>query len=359
MFPLRRKEHFFISRKIRDIFTDPKPNDPGWGTDPISNGNYFNFVKNVEVANEKTLNIKLYEDPNEEVSSEIINIVDSVINDKQLNIWWLLLQQANYFVNTIKFTCTSPLLYEKLKQVILIAFLEGKGGLFWDDKLKIWKVCRVVNLEFNKDQILSSAKVDFNNIEFANNYITKDTENLTELSASELTNLFIFKWNQQMLGAYVLMLPFCRLQQMWLNQITILSILQSKQFYVKQTLKSEDKSWVKNFLNPKLIWLIIRKGLGLSDKVEIIDNTALLQNISVAIDNYKKLVDIYNDIFGVKNNTDFKKERNVSDEIEASQDQFNALQNEYITNFCIFAERIKNSVRLGGEKVGITIYYDY
>lgn len=231
--------------------------------------------------------------------------------------------------------------------------------MFWDEQLQIWKSCRIVNLQYNQDQILSSAKVDFSNIDFNSDYIGKDNiVNIKELNALELTNLFIFKWNQQTIGAYVLMLPFCRLQQMWLNQITILSILQSKQFYVKQTLKGEDKSWVKNFLNPKLIWLVIRKGLGLTDKVEMIDNTSLLQNISVAIDNYKKLVDIYNDIFGVKNNTDFKKERNVSDEIEASQDQFNALQNEYITNFCIFAKEIMERPR-NGKGVSITIYYDY
>lgn len=231
--------------------------------------------------------------------------------------------------------------------------------MFWDEKFAIWKVCRIVNLEYNSDQILSSAKVDFSNIDFTTDFIENDNLSIVELSAKELTNLFIFKWNQQCLGAYVLMLPFCKLQQMWLNQITMLSILQSKQFYIKQTLKSEDKSWVINFLNPKYVWLIIRKGLGLSDKVELIDNTALLQNISVAIDNYKKLVDIYNDIFGIKNNTDFKKERNVSDEIEASQDQFNALQNEYITNFCIFAKNIEDTPRENGEKVKITIYYDY
>lgn len=344
--------------RIKNIFTEDKPNNPGWGTDPISQGNYFNFVKNVEVANNKTLNIKTYDNPTDEISSDIVNVVNQVLNDKEINIWWLLLQQANYFVNTIKFSCSSPLLYEKLKQVILIGFLEGKGGLFWDEKLQIWKVCRINELIYNSDQILSSAKVDFSNIDFTTDYVNSEKSQMTELSATELTNLFIFKWNQQTIGAYVLMLPFCRLQQMWLNQITILSILQSKQFYIKQTLKSEDKSWVRNFLNPRYVWLIIRKGLGLSDKVEIIDNTALLQNISVAIDNYKKLVDIYNDIFGVKNNVDFKKERNVSDEIEASQDQFNALQNEYITNFCIFAKTLEDTPR-NGEKVSITIYYDY
>lgn len=230
--------------------------------------------------------------------------------------------------------------------------------MFWDENLKIWKVCRIANLEYNKDQILSSAKVDFSNIDFQNDYVGLKQENLVDLNATELTNFYVFKWNQQTIGAYVLILPFCRLQNMWLNQITILSMLQSKQFYIKQTLKKEDTSWVKNFLNPKYIWLIIRKGMGLTDKIELIDNTYLLQNISVAIDNYKKMVDIYNDLYGIKNNTDFKKERNVSDEIEASQDQFNALQNEYITNFCIFAKNLEDTPR-DGEKVKITIYYDY
>ena len=70
-----------------------------------------------------------------------------------------------------------------------------------------------------------------------------------------------------------------------------------------------------------------------------------------AIDYYNKLISIYYHLFGRKINNDVKKERNISSEVEASQENYDVVQSDWLNQFAIFIEELK-------QKSGIDIWVE-
>lgn len=147
-------------------------------------------------------------------------------------------------------------------------------------------------------------------------------------------NDFVYgKWNTQAYGAWVWMYKFIKFQKDLMYLTHGSAYLQKEMMFYKINNTDTIEDEVKVLYNPK-INIVPTIGINWDNK----DKTALenrwmsdkLSSDPTVVINevYDWHMDKYYELFGRKHNVDFKKERNVSSEVEASQEQFDVLINE-------------------------------
>lgn len=300
---------------------------------PNSTGNTYQNVENLKAADINTfiktglewdkLNDTNNNDP---IETETLDF----INSRSINDWYLLNLQTNYYANTIYYNCSNPYYFLEIKKVIRAAFIYGCAGLYYDRVYDKWYPV-LINVSANKYNLYKirdfNSQVDFNKITY--DYFNAD-----------ITNLVIFHWGIDNQSALIYHYPFVRLQNQVLKQIAISSLALSKKLLYISSAPNPSLKEVKNWLNPFKFILNVFKSKANEGKFEWVQNEGHT-NIINEIDYYNKLVAVWYDLYGRRVNTDIKKERNVSDEIEATQEHFNVLQNNYIDCFKAFIKELK------------------
>lgn len=304
---------------------------------PVSGGNIFE--KNIEHNNQIDKTLKITWNANES-NAEIDDEIGSIIDDKSYNWYFHLLFEANYYANTINFECDDTQICRTIKRVIHNAFLLGQAGLYYDSLINEWVCVNIVKTEYEKGKLVG-AKID-NAIDIDANYIENIIKNKDNELAydANIKKLVIFKWNTNGFGAYITHLPFVKLKKQILDQITVASLLSLKQIeYVTDT-ESGSHEELKHWLKPYRWWIFKRKRS--QDRIRLIETEAMINRQQAIMDTYVQTIDIYNDILGKRNNVDAKKERNISSEVDASQEQFDCLQREWLDNFKWFCSDLNN-----------------
>lgn len=311
---------------------------------PVTGGNAYetnerlNAQSLIDLSNLENIHSSLFG------VSEILkkSPAEDYINERMLEVFWLLQLQANYFVNSIEFDCDDYKIREQIFIMIRLAFMNGQAGLYFDESLN--KIYAVAIAKTNADftgEALSYEVMPGALALTSQSIIDGDSQKLFQVKAE---NVALFKWGTLAIGAWILMLPFVKQQHSLLTMMTVNSFTFIKKYLYEVEDLSALPEELKNFFNPKHPFLL-KLGIGsrknLSNKIEPFQLDTGSASQRDFLDYYKESINIWYGLFGRRVNEDIKRERNITAEVDASQSQYDYIQAEYQKEFDLFIERAK------------------
>lgn len=241
-------------------------------------------------------------------------------------LWFLLQQQADYFVSLLPFITSDKQTTEAIFKTIRVGVIYGnsalwntQGGLIplyinqvWYDNIYGYPLKMKCALA---DQILATKQ------------LTPQSNNWVTFESGEFNNVYIFNSSSTGFGGLVRWLPFLK----QLENILKMLYTHSYSFLKFITYEVKDPAFLNNelelFFNTNTPFLInVGDNSLISNKFKEFnfgnsDKNAFFEYL-------KNFLNTYYSLIGRRYNIDYKKERNVTSEVEASQDNFNILQYE-------------------------------
>lgn len=318
-----------ITTKLKNWWSYQPPSKEGELNQPLTGGNNYTIQKEFKARINNMLNqINLSNDN-----------LDQIVYDE----YFLMLFQKNYFVNLFDIKTDDADFRKCWNLAVETAFWYGdfaiinKGISGMEDGSYLVPVY----IAAKTHTPLGDIEKDFQ-YQYASNIIPlmSDSKMWGEkpdksLIANLMVNKddFVYgKWNTQGYGAWVWMYKFIKLQKELMYLTTGSAYLQKEIMFYKVNNTSTVDDEVKMLYNPK-INIVPTMGINWENGDEELENRWMTDKLShdstmTINDVYDWTISKYYELFGRKYNIDFKKERNVSGEVEASQEQFDILINE-------------------------------
>lgn len=263
--------------------------------------------------------------------------------NKTYNVWWLLQFQADYFANLVNFKFDNYQVNRQVSLAIRLGIIYGSSVL-WKRGNKLTAMY-VNNMELDEagypkrvkmyrgDMVLMNQNVDISNQIL--DWVERDVENDE--------NFFVFMPHDVNLGGLLKWMPF-------LNQFeTLLKMLNTHSYaYLKSILYNvkNKKSFIEdielyfNAENPFLINSGSDKTLT-ENKFKEFEIFKQTNNTDGLIQYINDFLNIYYDLIGRRYNSDRKPERNISNEVDASQENYDVLQRPIIRNINYLLEYVE------------------
>lgn len=286
------------------------------------------------------------------VNNKISQIAKRRINSLIYSNWVLLQFQANYFCGTCKFETEDMLVKQQILKVIRGAFLMGCAGMY--KKGEYWIPVYISQITYSVDGSIKEASIyELDNaLTFLNQ--SKDFNALEGLSTEKITgantaNLIPFQWGVMGLPAWITIWPFVNFQHQLLSMLVISSLNFNRKwaYSVYQAEFVEDE--IEAFLDPTNPVIVtcgspdeLRNKFS---KIEFSNNEG-----SDLLEYYDKVISAFYHLMGRRLNNDIKKERNVSNEVEASQENYDIVQSDWLNFFEIF---INNFSKASGIQIKV------
>lgn len=320
---------------------------------PMSGGNSYETAVALEVQKQLDLQSIKYGNNARNLATDISNLKQVLVDisnkfvfSKTINPYILLNYQANYFCGTCKFETSDMVLKRMVLNVIRGAFLFGVAGILKEDNNLIQYY--ITNMEYGIDGKLKKCKVY--ELELMINNMNKlqrepNTDNLSyrELNEKQCENLAVFQWGVMGFSAWITIWPFINFQNDLLTMILIQSFIYNKKFIYTTNNFTSIADEMELFFNPTNPF-VVNVGATLNKELP---NRFTTDDLASKFDNndlleyYNKTIAVYYHIFGRRINNDTKKERNVSTEIEASQENYDIVQSDWLNFFEIFINNLK------------------
>lgn len=301
----------------------------------FTGGNMFEMDVELKAQHEKS-KISLASGYNDNYSS-VDAAINSTIEPFKYIDYYLLKQWGMYFTNLFRWESNSPKLDEKIKKLLYYGFFNGESALFYNPVSCEWDVVLIAEKEIGF----------YGNIRKVKYYYTptfdKQQRPLPKniFTSTDPSRFVFYTFRTDALSCWVWLWPAVRIQQMLLNQINVANIISNKQIMLSIDNETDNKKELETFLSPLRFWIFGRAKLKLEDSIKRLTDQEQLTISEKYLEIYRQTMDIYHDIFGYRNNSDFKKERNVSNEVDASQSMFDNIQNEYFFNFDLFIRNLQ------------------
>lgn len=318
----------------------------------ISGGNLFQMNEQAKAIEEKE---KL------EWNGEPIDDQDTVVLDNQIANttkhttpykYYQYIQLCNYFINLYKYECEDVELLEQIKKMQMIAFFSGRAGLF---RLPIKNKWVAVSIESTKtndydelEEVTINTKYIFDeNVERDGTY-TPDKKYNRVLQNEDLNDLVIYKMRNNGASCWIWAREYINVQNQILNQISVCSLVNNKLIAFVMDSKNDNKKSLLSFLRPNRFWIYTRQSNKMNDSIKILKDIIDTDITVKYLDIYRQTMDVYSDYLGIRNNTEYKKERNTVDEVNAEQGWFDAIEYEFYFNFYLFVEKFnkKSNVKI-------------
>lgn len=303
---------------------------------PINDGNTFELQKILE-AKETHINDYIRSD----LSPNIMK--------NQYTFWELLQFQADYFASSTRFTFEDNVLDPKLYILMRCNFLYGNVGLLKKGEDYI----PIVESYFEMDSCGNLKKVvGYSAYEVVltqgslkdniNKFKTRYT--ITKKDMENYARLHVGSWG---FGAVVRWTKFILQQESILKKIYIHSYLLNKKITYNVNDISAANVEVKRFFSDDYPFLVNIDTISPNAnkfEVEGVGNGYGSNESESIFYYYEKFIKIYYEMLGRRMNTDRKGERNITSEVEASQEQFLILENELKINKINFLNEVKRIV---------------
>lgn len=258
--------------------------------------------------------------------------------------YYLLKQWCMYFTNLFRWETNDPVLDEKIKLMLYYGFFVGESALYFNPVSHNWDVVMISKKEIGFYGSLRSVSYYY-----TPTFDSENWEEPKEIYTTTETNRFVFyKFRTDALSCWVWLWPAVRIQNLLLGQINVANLISNKQIILKVTNSTDSKKELENFLDPYRFWLYGRDGITLGESIKRLTDKEDLTVSEKYLEIYRQTLDIYHDLFGYRNNSDYKKERNVTGEVNASQSTFNNIQNEYYFNFDVFCRKLQGNIYFTG-----------
>lgn len=339
-----------VKKTIKKIVDNFIPKDK---PTPMTGGNSYDTAIALELQKQLDLNSIQQGNRFRSLASDVMTLKESIneisnkfIFSKTINPYILLNYQANYFCGTCQFKTDDMYLKRMVLNVIRGAFLFGVAGILKEDNRLI--PYYITNMEYSIDSKLKSCKVY--ELELMLNNVNKlqrepDTSRLSyrELNEEQCENLAVFQWGVMGFSAWITIWPFVNFQNDLLTMILIQSFIYNKKFVYTTNNFTSVKDEMELFFNPTNPF-VVNVGATLNKELPNRFSTEDLGKgfeKNDLIDYYNQTIAVYYHIFGRRLNNDFKKERNITVEVESTQENYDVVQSDWLNFFEIFIYNLK------------------
>lgn len=322
----------FKKKKIGEIAAN---NDQFTSEPPITGGNSYEIKKQLEVQdliNKATipkLNLQRY---------------TRNLEGTSYNFYWLLQFQANYFVSIFPVKTPDHKLNKLIYECFRVHFLYGNCGIYKKGDLLIGvyekrvftnKLGEITKIEFAllNDLVQNQNLADTTTIETC---FTLNAEELEKNYARLRTTSIGF-------GAIVTWLPFIKQQESLLKKIYMYSFIFHRKIAYKANDLSTSRDELDAFFNEDIPFYVeLDADIGTGNKFSTQDiGGSTNGGVNELKEYYNFFIESYYHLLGRRLNVDTKKERNVSSEVEASQETFDVLHWEDKLVKTEFLDRVK------------------
>lgn len=314
----------------------------------ISGGNLFqNQVEINATADVAKSFTKIWNKPFIYSDVNVSEEINRILNNFKINDYYLLKLHSKYFVNIFNFEMDDMEIYYNIKKVIQDAWLNGVSGLLKQGEKFI--PVHIVDIKKNET---TGELVEVKYITFGGYTLEqqekKDTKSLNVLSLTEerLKDIAILYWGTDSISAWIVYWPFVKLQNVLIQIMNNHAYIFNKKYVYKIQNKNVVKEEIIKFFSSDNPFIMHLEGTTFENRFQIIDNLEKLDPSSF-IQFYKELVGIYFNIFGRRNNNDFKQERNLVDEIKLTGESIDIIEKDYQDGFKYFVYQL--------EKMGVKI----
>lgn len=253
---------------------------------------------------------------------------------------------ADYFTNYFKLKCEDKQLTEIVLKVFRGYFYFGNVGIYFikNNMIAVYEINRKVK----SDNTVEMVEVAYLNNLFTsdiNTNIFKKPDNTFKIKGNDLNNYISLNGG---LSAYIKWLPFAKLQKQ------VLGMINDHRFFVHKNLGINCKDPTNLQKEIEIYYnLEVPFFINIGSTTNTNTNTFVDLNQTESVNNkvfeyYDNITKIYYELLGRRKNTDFKKERNITAEINASQSNFDILLNNEKLLKQIFLKEVSN-------KTGINI----
>lgn len=326
------------TQPIPEQFTQP----------PISGGNSFSMN---EYLNAKEANIHLFKERNvqslDSFTSRITAELDAQSINNTYNYWFILNFMADYFSNIVPFRFKDVNIQRAVMIAIRLGVIYGQSALWWNDnKLAGMYINnlehdemgypKVLDLASGVSLLLTQSKQYDGKTEF------KGYEALKVVPKEVDDNIFTFLPYNYRVGGLINWRPFLLTFERLLKMVYTNSFQYAKSFTYRVNDVEMAYDEIKMFFNNENPFLI---EVGNDDtplanrinKIEIGDSGSSY-NLFTFIKDY---LNLFYELIGRRENTDKKNERNIKGEVQASQNNFDVLQNELTNSIHYLLEWVK------------------
>lgn len=313
------------------------------GFNPISGGNFYDVevdLRNKKEIDRKTLPDVLNNNKNVSgINKEIQNVTKGIIEDKVPTEFFLLNLHAYYFCNTIKYKCEDASMISKIQKLIRCAFMYGKACVYARNEKDVG-VFYIVKMD--TDGFGNVTYLEIGNVDLALESEIKDPilSNTLIIPPEEFEHVHIFQWGTKGLSAWITTYPFVKSQHMMLQMLNIQSFSYNKKFIYKVGNQSTTLEEMQMFFDPLNMFAVVFSDEEIGNTFNTFNEEGRVTGSArdfVAF--FREYCDIWYQILGKNSNVDFKKERNVTTEVEASQGSIETIQREWLVQFDIFVKQ--------------------
>lgn len=334
-----------VITKIKEFFS----NEP----QPMTNSNKYEVYKDLEkqeqldlaTISEKSKMLRNTTQDLHEMTAAIRAITDELITERNIDPYFLLQAQGDYFCNTCRFQTEDRNIKRMVINVIRGAFLMGCAGIYRNTALNILEPVYITGLEYGIDGMLNKARIlplsaclqKMN--ETKTNFDDMSLKGYRDITDCE--NLAVFSWGTMGYSAWITKWPFVKLQHLFLTIIIINGFVFNKKWIYKINNFTNIRDELELFFNPSNPFLAnVGNTEDLANRFMIEEKGNSAGNADV-IDYYNKMIGVYYQLMGRRINNDYKKERNVSDEVEASQENYDIVESDWLNQFEMFVATLK------------------
>lgn len=186
-------------KKLEDFTDEPQL---------MTNGNKYQVHKELQTQIELDLATTPDKEPHFKstvqdingLTEAIRNISNSLVNEKNIEPYFLLHMQADYFCNTCKFETTDTLTKRNITNIIRGAFFMGCAGYYKNTKLNIYEPIYATALDYSADGRLKGAKIlplstCLQKMNEAKNLVADYNFNgFRDIKGEDCENLALFHW---------------------------------------------------------------------------------------------------------------------------------------------------------------------
>lgn len=303
---------------------------------PYNGGNSFQMEKILETRWENTL--------------AWVNRENN-INREMYNEWELLNFQADYNASIVRFTFSDSLLDNMIYLLFRLNFLYGNVGILFKDG----KPIPIVENKTTIDEFGEMTKIEgFNGYELlqSNGLLSEVKSRLQKkytITKNDMDNYIRLYAPSYNYGAYVRWMKFIRMWGELLKTINTYSYLLIKKIIFNVNDEGAAIEEIKRFFSSNSPFLINKDPDSATEnrfEVAGMDNGGSGELFTY----YDRWMEIFYSMLGRRINVDRKKERNITNEVEMSESNFDILENEIRvnrTNFLNeFSKKVKKPVRI-------------
>lgn len=305
----------------------------------MSGGGLFAMNEQLKAQGEKQrLTWKEMYEELEGVDADIQSYTNNLVTPKYFLFWNL----CNYYTNLFQYNTNNVDLNNEIKKMLTIGFFNGKAALYFNPVSDRWQAVAIENINYTRYGTVKGYRINLH-FDIENGDLGNYNPDYT-ITNVEPNRIVYYQTKQHGFSCWVWLREFINTQQQLLNQISVSNLINNKIIGFELSNKDDSKSAIKSFLNPTRFFFYTRKEASLSKMIKFVSE---FNDVSISeryLEIYRQTIDIYKDMYGIRNNTDYKKERNVSDEVNATQQWFDVLENELFTQFRLFVQRFNQNI---------------